>query len=120
MRTITWGGPCPYRHAWACALHAVARPDGVRPPLGSPGGAIVYADKAIITRYHDGRGFIGDLCAAGRRPAAFGSFFGCRLGFRVGKQLESDQNWAKIPKIDLKTAGFQFFTIFQSPTPFIF
>ena len=61
-----------------------------------------------------------DLSTTGARPAALGSFFGCRLGFRVGKQLESDQNWAKIPKIDLKTASFHFFTIFQSPTPFIF
>ena len=39
------------------AVHAVARPDGVRPPSGCPGGAIVYAAKAVLIRDPDIRGY---------------------------------------------------------------
>ena len=62
---------------------AVARPDGVRPPSGCPGGAIVSTDKAVLNGYSDFRGYPegrrrswtwGRMrrCASGRSPDAVG------------------------------------------------
>ena len=54
--------------------YAESRPDGVRPPSGCPGGAIVSTAKAILSRYRRFPGISGGTrvrrhCAA--RPSIF-------------------------------------------------